>query len=93
VKRLFACGRVSNHASSAVALFTGIGPLDDSLPIIAFISFFFIYLVRLLKVLDTPFRLDERTMDDVSLFLLREFAERAGAGPGEPSRPRAEATT
>jgi hypothetical protein len=60
-----------------VAILTDIGSLDDSLPIIAFISFFFIYLVRLLKVLDTPFRLDERTMDDVSLFLLREFAQRA----------------
>jgi len=74
----------------AVAIFTDIGPLDDSLPVIAFVSFFFIYLVRLLKVLDTPFRVDERTTDDVSLFLLREFAERAGAG--EPSPNPAEAT-
>jgi hypothetical protein len=60
----------------AAVAFTKIGPLRDSLPIIAFLSYFFIYLVRLLKILDTPFRLDERTMDDVSLFLLNEFAER-----------------
>ena len=61
---------------TAVA-FTKIGPLHDSLPIIAFLSYFFIYLVKLLKILDTPFRIDERTMDDVSLFLLNEFAQRA----------------
>jgi hypothetical protein len=77
----------------AVALFTDIGPLDDSLPIVAFISFFFIYLVRLLKVLDTPFRIDERTMDDVSLFLLREFAQRASADAKKPSSVRAPAAT
>jgi hypothetical protein len=78
----------------AVALFTDIGPLDDSLPIVAFLSFFFIiYLVRLLKVLDTPFRIDERTMDDVSLFLLREFAQRAGADAEQPASVRAPAAT
>jgi hypothetical protein len=62
-----------------VAVFTDIGPLDDSLPIVAFLSFFFIYLVRLLKVLETPFRINERTMDDISLFLLKEFAQRTGS--------------
>jgi hypothetical protein len=78
---------------TAVALFTDLGHLDDSLPITAFLSFFFIYLVRLLKVLDTPFRVDERTMDDVSLFLLNEFAERAGADAEQPVPARAQATT
>lgn len=77
----------------AVALFTDIGPVDDSLPIIAFLSFFFIYLVRLLKVLDTPFRIDERTMDDVSLFLLNEFAERASTDATRLSPARTRATT
>jgi len=77
----------------AVALFTDIGPLDDSLPIVAFLSFFFIYLVRLLKALDTPFRIDERTMDDVSLFLLKEFAQRASADAEQPSSMRATAAT
>jgi hypothetical protein len=71
---------------TAVALFTDIGALDDSLPIVAFLSFFFIYLVRLLKVLDTPFRVDERTMDDVSLFLLNEFAQRAAVAQPFPAR-------
>ena len=71
-------------------VFTEIGPLHDALPIVAFLSYFFIYLVRLLKVLDTPFRIDERTMDDVSLFLLNEFAQRATRDAGASERVQAE---
>jgi hypothetical protein len=41
-----------------------------------FISFFFISLLRLLHLMDRPFHVEERTKDDVSLFLLRRFVER-----------------
>jgi hypothetical protein len=57
-------------------LFTKLDPIYESIVVLVFIAYFFIYLVRLLGVLDTPFRITERTMDDVSLFLLKEFAER-----------------
>jgi hypothetical protein len=56
--------------------FTQIDPTYESVVILAFISYFFVYLLRLLKIIDRPFRVDERTMDDVSLFLLNEFAKR-----------------
>ncbi len=59
--------------------FTRIGTLAESLVVLAFVSYLFIYLVKLLKVLDRPFRVDERTSDDVSLFLLDELAERLAA--------------
>jgi len=59
--------------------FTKIEPLYESIVILAVISYFFIYLIRLLKIIDRPFRIDERTMDDVSLFLLNEFAARVGS--------------
>ena len=56
--------------------FTKIDPIYESVVILAFISYFFIYLLRLLRIIDRPFRVDERTMDDVSLFLLNEFAKK-----------------
>jgi hypothetical protein len=54
-------------------VFTEIDPIAQSLVLVGFISYFFIYLVRLLHIIDRPFRHGERTMDDVSLFLLHEF--------------------
>ncbi|MGQ0434402.1 MAG: hypothetical protein ACT452_18605 [Microthrixaceae bacterium] len=45
------------------------------------IYFFLFYLVRLLKVLDTPFRPGTRTTDDVDFQLIREFSESLGGSP------------
>jgi hypothetical protein len=56
-------------------IFTTIDPVEQSIVILGFISYFFIYLLRLLRIIDRPFRHGERTMDDVSLFLLHEFEE------------------
>jgi hypothetical protein len=70
------------------AVFTDVGPLQDALPLFGFISYFFLYMVRLLKLLDRPFRPAERTTDDVSLFLLDEFAERAASGAARDARER-----
>lgn len=44
----------------------------ESYILFAFISYFFLYIGRLIHVLEKPFREDHGTMDDVSLFLLRE---------------------
>ncbi len=60
----------------ALLIFTKVEPLHDSLILVAFVSYLFIYLLKLLGTIDTPFRVDEYTMDDVSLFLLREAHER-----------------
>lgn len=60
-------------------VFTRLDPLVASIVVLIFIAYFFIYLVRLLKILDTPFRVKEATMDDVSLFLLKDFARRMAA--------------
>lgn len=57
-------------------VFTRLDPIVASIVVLVFIAYFFIYLVRLLKILDTPFRVNEATMDDVSLFLLKDFARR-----------------
>ena len=38
-------------------------------------TFFFISLLRLFRIMDRPFHVEERTDDDVSLFLLRRFVE------------------
>lgn len=57
-------------------VFTELDPLHESIVVLLFISYFFIYLTRLLGILDTPFRVREKTMDDVSLFLLDEAHDR-----------------
>jgi hypothetical protein len=55
-----------------------IEPTYEAVIILGFISFFFISLLRLLRLMDRPFHVEERTDDDVSLFLLRRFVERIG---------------
>jgi hypothetical protein len=64
-----------------VMLFTDFGGLAESLVTVGFLSFFFLYLVRLIHVIDKPFKVgSERTDDDVSLFILHEFVARAQLG-------------
>ena len=55
-------------------VFTKVDALHESVVILAVIAYFFVYLVRLLKIMDTPFRVHKQTGDEVSLFLLNEFA-------------------
>ena len=59
-----------------VLAFMEIEPTYEAVIILGFISFFFISLLRLLHLMDRPFHVEERTKDDVSLFLLRRFVER-----------------
>lgn len=55
-------------------LVTDMGGLLESLVTVGFLSFFFIYLLRLINVINTPFKVGvERGDDDVSLFILYEF--------------------
>lgn len=55
-------------------MFTNFDGLAESLVTLAFLSFFFLSLLRLLEIISTPFKVGvERTEDDVSLFLLNEF--------------------
>jgi hypothetical protein len=55
-------------------LVTNMGGLLESLVTVAFLSFFFIYLLQLLNVINRPFKVGvERGDDDVSLFILYEF--------------------
>jgi hypothetical protein len=64
-----------------VVTVTDFGGVAQSLVTVGFLSFFFIYLLRLLRVIDKPFKVGrERTDDDVSVFLLVEFVVHAHAG-------------
>jgi uncharacterized membrane protein len=72
----------------ALLLVTKLGGLVESLITLGFLSFFFLYLLRLLNVIDTPFKVgQERTEDDVSLFLLTEFVVHAQAAGTEAVPP------
>ena len=59
-------------------MFTTIEGTIETLVTLGFLSFFFVYLLRLLNVINKPFKVGgERSDDDVSLFLLYEFAVHA----------------
>lgn len=59
-------------------LFTTIEGPAETLVTVAFLTFFFVYLLRLLNVINKPFKVgSERNDDDVSLFLLYEFVVHA----------------
>lgn len=45
----------------------------ESFILFGFITYFFLYIGRLIRVLEKPFREGHSSMDDVSLFLLREM--------------------
>jgi len=53
-------------------LLSKIEPILDSMLIVFFLSYLFIYILKLLRVLERPFQKEGKTMDDVSLFLLEE---------------------
>lgn len=57
-----------------LVMFTDFGGHIESLVTVGFLSYFFLSLIRLLNVIETPFEVGtDRTDDDVSLFLLHEF--------------------
>ncbi len=64
-------------------LLTKIGNLVDEITVTAFLSFIYIYLVKLIKVMDRPFHPEGSTQDDVSLFLLEDLQQRMQATPSE----------
>lgn len=65
----------------AMLMFAKFKSPAETLVTLALVSFFFLYLLRLLNVISTPFKVgQERSEDDVSLFLLYEFAVRAQIG-------------
>jgi hypothetical protein len=69
-------------------MFTNMGGFWESLITLGFLSFFFLYLLRLLNVIDRPFKVGvDRTDDDVSLFLLTEFVVHAHAAGGDAVAP------
>ena len=45
----------------------------ESALMFGFVSYMFVYALYLIKLLEKPFRKGHDTLDDVSLFLLREF--------------------
>lgn len=59
-------------------LFTTIEGPAETLVTVGFLAFFFVYLLRLLNVINKPFKVgQDRADDDVSLFLLYEFVVHA----------------
>lgn len=48
----------------------------ESTVLFGFISFLFLYIRQLITILNKPFRQGDNTMDDVSLFLLKEFEKK-----------------
>jgi len=66
-------------ASLFVLLFLKTTGAWESMLIVAFVGYMFLYSLFLIGHLDQPFRQGEGTVDDVSLFQLREFLEKIEA--------------
>lgn len=56
-------------------LFTEIEPFYGGMALAAIISFILIYILKLIKIISTPFHGEGKTYDDVSLFLVDQAAE------------------
>ena len=56
--------------------------------VVGFVGYLFIYVLILIHKLEQPFRKGEQTVDDVSLYLLRDFAAKVAAQPDETSPDR-----
>jgi hypothetical protein len=65
-------------ASLFVLLFLKTSGSLESVLVLLFVGYMFVYALYLIEHLDQPFRTGERTVDDVSIFLLRDFAEKIG---------------
>lgn len=61
----------------ALLVFSRLEPAVDGVILTAFVSYLFIFLLKLIRIVESPFKGDpDRTRDDISLFLLRELEER-----------------
>lgn len=61
----------------ALLTFSKLEPWLDGLILTAFVSYLFIFLLKLIRLVETPFKGEpDRTRDDISLFLLRELLTR-----------------
>jgi hypothetical protein len=74
-------------ASLFVLLFLKTTGAWESMLILVFVGYMFIYSLLLIGHLDQPFREGEGTVDDVSLFQLREFLAKIEAERGAAPKP------
>ena len=61
----------------ALMVFSKLEPWLDGVILTGFVSYLFIFLLKLIRLVETPFKGEpDRTRDDISMFLLRELEER-----------------
>ena len=60
-------------------LFTEIEPFYGGMAIVAIISFILLYILKLIRLISTPFHSEGKTQDDVSLFLVEQTIDRLAA--------------
>lgn len=76
-------GRSIVVAVIGLLMLTNIDPFFASLMVVGLITFVLVYMIVLIRVISKPFHQSGRTMDDVSLFLIKDAAEylaKAGRG-------------
>jgi hypothetical protein len=62
-------------------MFSNIEPFWDSIVIVFFLTYLFVYIIKLLRIMERPFQREGLTRDDVSLFLLEECQQRISSHP------------
>ena len=64
-----------------ILLLTRLEPFNASLVALAVVSFIFVYLLQLIRIVNTPLAREGATQDDVSLFLVAETLEHIREDP------------
>jgi hypothetical protein len=67
-------------------LFTRLEPQRDGLILIAFVTYLFVFLIKLIRLIETPFEAGQRSSDEISLVLLRETIQRLKAKRRDEAR-------
>jgi hypothetical protein len=60
-------------------VFTRLEPQRDGLILIAFVTYLFVFLIKLIRLIETPFEAGRKSSDEISLMLLRETMQRLEA--------------
>lgn len=63
-----------------ILVLTSIEPIYLSVVLVSFVTYLFTYVIRLLRLLEQPFRPQGQCRDDVSMHLLEEFIARTRTG-------------
>ena len=87
----FLFARTAVILTIGLLLFTHIEPRLDGLVLTAFVSYFIVFVIKLIGLLDSPFEAGDHSRDEITFLLLHETIARLEAAAPTPARVAAPA--